>query len=143
MKSLLNSLKLYKNKKQIKSNDTGRSMIEMLGVLAIIGVLSIDGIEGYKFTMTKYQANQVVNEVNCLRNDLEQQIIRGNNSVSLGDPYGEAGATSGYLRTNDYPVKYNCGEGIEGKLPLCKYEEVYYVGYKMYLLYMSANCSSH
>ena len=32
-------------KKEI--NQSGRSMIEMLGVLAIIGVLSVGGIAGY------------------------------------------------------------------------------------------------
>ena len=30
-----------------KTSDSGRSMIEMLGVLAIIGVLSVGGIAGY------------------------------------------------------------------------------------------------
>ncbi|MBR2136742.1 MAG: prepilin-type N-terminal cleavage/methylation domain-containing protein [Alphaproteobacteria bacterium] len=30
-----------------KTNQSGRSMIEMLGVLAIIGVLSVGGIAGY------------------------------------------------------------------------------------------------
>ena len=29
-----------------KNEQTGRSMVEMLGVLAIIGVLSVGGIEG-------------------------------------------------------------------------------------------------
>ena len=28
-------------------NESGRSMVEMLGVLAIIGVLSVGGIAGY------------------------------------------------------------------------------------------------
>ena len=31
----------------MKINESGRSMIEMLGVLAIIGVLSVGGIAGY------------------------------------------------------------------------------------------------
>lgn len=33
----------------------GRSMIEMLGVLAIIGVLSVGGIAGYSKAMEKYK----------------------------------------------------------------------------------------
>ena len=41
----------------------GRSMIEMLGVLAIIGVLSVGGIAGYSKAMKKYQANKVVGEI--------------------------------------------------------------------------------
>ena len=32
-------------------NQSGRSMVEMLGVLAIIGVLSIGGIAGYRAAM--------------------------------------------------------------------------------------------
>ncbi|MBS6473139.1 MAG: hypothetical protein KH347_02690 [Acetobacter sp.] len=33
------------------TNESGRSMIEMLGVLAIIGVLSVGGIAGYSQAM--------------------------------------------------------------------------------------------
>ena len=46
-----------------KTNETGRSMVEMLGVLAIIGVLSIGGIAGYTMAMNKYQANEIVNMI--------------------------------------------------------------------------------
>lgn len=41
----------------------GRSMIEMLGVLAIIGVLSIGGLAGYSMAMRKNKANNVLNEL--------------------------------------------------------------------------------
>ena len=34
-------------------NQCGRSMVEMLGVLAIIGVLSVGGIAGYRTAMEK------------------------------------------------------------------------------------------
>ena len=37
---------------------TGRSMVEMLGVLAIIGVLSVGAIAGYNKAMTKYKLNK-------------------------------------------------------------------------------------
>ena len=39
-------------------NESGRSMVEMLGVLAIIGVLSIGGIAGYTMAMNRYRANE-------------------------------------------------------------------------------------
>ena len=39
-------------------NENGRSMVEMLGVLAIIGVLSVGGIAGYTMAMNKYKANE-------------------------------------------------------------------------------------
>ena len=41
--------------------ESGRSMVEMLGVLAIIGVLSIGGIAGYTMAMNRYKANEVIN----------------------------------------------------------------------------------
>ena len=40
----------------------GRSMIEMLGVLAIIGVLSVGGIAGYSKAMEKFKVNKAVSE---------------------------------------------------------------------------------
>ena len=39
---------------------SGRSMIEMLGVLAIIGVLSVGGIAGYSKAMMKYRINKTI-----------------------------------------------------------------------------------
>lgn len=41
-------------------NEYGRSMIEMLGVLAIIGVLSIGGLAGYTMAMNRHRANTVL-----------------------------------------------------------------------------------
>ncbi len=43
-----------------RTNESGRSMVEMLGVLAIIGVLSIGGIAGYSMAMNRYRANEVI-----------------------------------------------------------------------------------
>lgn len=40
--------------------ELGRSMVEMLGVLAIIGILSIGGIAGYALAMNRYKANQII-----------------------------------------------------------------------------------
>ena len=44
----------------------GRSMIEMLGVLAIIGVLSVGGIAGYSKAMEKFKVNKLMAEYNHL-----------------------------------------------------------------------------
>ena len=43
----------------MKINEYGRSMVEMLGVLAIMGVLSATGIYGYKIAMRRHQANEI------------------------------------------------------------------------------------
>ena len=45
-------------------SDTGRSMVEMLGVLAIIGVLSVAGMAGYSYALVKYKANETMDELN-------------------------------------------------------------------------------
>ena len=46
----------------------GRSMVEMLGVLAIIGVLSVGAISGYSKAMTKYKLNKQAEQISWLFN---------------------------------------------------------------------------
>ena len=46
----------------MNNSQIGRSMIEMLGVLAIIGVLSVGGIAGYTKAMEKVHVNKIVNK---------------------------------------------------------------------------------
>ena len=64
-----------------KKNESGRSMVEMLGVLAIIGVLSIGGIAGYTMSMRKHRANQVADALNkysfLIYNTCQKAIIDG------------------------------------------------------------------
>ena len=48
---------------KFKKSQSGRSMVEMLGVLAIIGVLSVGGIAGYSLSMRRHRANGVVDAV--------------------------------------------------------------------------------
>ncbi len=47
-------------------NENGRSMVEMLGVLAIIGVLSVGGIAGYSKAMNKYKINKTNDQLSML-----------------------------------------------------------------------------
>ena len=48
----------------IKSFQNGRSMVEMLGVLVVIGLLSVSGLYGYTRAVTKHKANEVINASN-------------------------------------------------------------------------------
>jgi type II secretory pathway pseudopilin PulG len=50
----------------------GRSMVEMLGVLAIIGVLSVGAISGYSKAMFKYKLNKQAESFNSLLNSAIQ-----------------------------------------------------------------------
>ena len=54
--------------------ESGRSMVEMLGTLAIIGVLSIGGIAGYSYGMDKYRANRTMYDVNVRAIDVLAQF---------------------------------------------------------------------
>lgn len=48
------------------NNQTGRSMVEMLGVLAIIGVLSVGGISGYSKAMAKFKLTKAQDQITML-----------------------------------------------------------------------------
>lgn len=49
-----------------RTEQTGRSMVEMLGVLAIIGVLSVGGISGYSKAMAKYKLTRAQDQITML-----------------------------------------------------------------------------
>ncbi len=46
-----------------RNDQSGRSMVEMLGVLAIIGVLSVGGISGYSKAMAKYKLTKAQDQI--------------------------------------------------------------------------------
>lgn len=50
-------------------NESGRTMLEMLGVLAIMGIITYGAIAGINYGMSSYKVNQCYNEI--------QDIIRG------------------------------------------------------------------
>ncbi len=67
----------------------GRSMVEMLGVLAIIGVLSVGAIAGYSKAMFKYKLNKQAEQINQLLNALyRHRASFGNNPPIMNlEPY--------------------------------------------------------
>ncbi|MBP5161103.1 MAG: hypothetical protein ILP11_03570 [Alphaproteobacteria bacterium] len=77
----------------------GRSMIEMLGVLAIIGVLSIGGLAGYTRAMNAHQANQIMDYFNrCSVAAQEQYGIKGSLTTT------SCSGTTGFLAGDPCPV---------------------------------------
>ena len=54
---------LEKKKGNVVEQQSGRSMIEMLGVLAIVGILSVGGIAGYSRAMLKLKINKTFEQV--------------------------------------------------------------------------------
>ena len=53
-------------KSECDSLCAGRSMVEMLGVLAIIGVLSVGAIAGYSKAMMKYKLNKQAEQISSI-----------------------------------------------------------------------------
>ena len=114
---------------QIKQNETGRSMVEMLGVLAIVGVLSIGGVAGYRYAVDKMNANEIINELKKRAITASQQRvlgqdinlaeygvgakIKGTYTVTPTDNYN--GDTAFFvLTTNDIPQRV-CNMILESK----------------------------
>ena len=67
----------------------GRSMVEMLGVLAIIGVLSVGAISGYSKAMFKYKLNKHTEQMNTLINTVARNVRSFDNlkAGSILTPY--------------------------------------------------------
>ena len=63
-----------KTNKNYKRSQKGRSMVEMLGVLAIVGVLSVGGVYGYGVAMKKHKANELLHQASMLATTISAQI---------------------------------------------------------------------
>ena len=57
--------------------NAGRSMLEMLGVLAIIGVLSVGAIMGFRYAINRHKANVILNDVSLAFEELATHETTG------------------------------------------------------------------
>ncbi len=76
---------MIKNKKQC-----GRSMIEMLGVLAIVGILSAGGIAGYSMAMQNHKTNALIEKVQLIAQQM-RILYRGNYETNPRNALKSAG----------------------------------------------------
>ncbi len=90
-----------------KSVQSGRSMIEMLGVLAIIGVLSVGGIAGYSKAMMKYRINKTIEQVT---------LIAGNVRTFFASQGNYDGARCGSDTTYNLENYNSCAVAKKAKL---------------------------
>ena len=76
-------------------DESGRSMVEMLGVLAVIGVLSIGGIAGYNLGMEKQRANELLEASLQRAYTVSAQLLTGRNAslVEFNQDTRKAGGT--------------------------------------------------
>ena len=88
-----------------RSEQNGRSMVEMLGVLAIIGVLSVGGIAGYSKAMTKFKINKSMDQISMLVANIRTLFsgqrnysgLSNANAISFGIIPGEMDGGGGVL----------------------------------------------
>ena len=92
------------SKKTPTTTETGRSMVEMLGTLAIIGVLSIGGIAGYTYAMNKSKANDILDGVSRRALVVSQQMILGNTASLVEYKNRKIGDYDVALKTEGYPA---------------------------------------
>ena len=77
------------------ASSSGRSMVEMLGVLAIIGVLSVGAMSGYAKAMLKYKLNKQSEQINYLFSSI----------LSYGSKFGYVSSTTGgYAEQSLIPI---------------------------------------
>ena len=85
-----------------KFNENGRSMVEMLGVLAIIGVLSVGGIAGYSKAMNKYKINKTTDQVSMLVANIRTLFSSQGNYAGLTNAQAKKfGVVPNDMYTND------------------------------------------
>ena len=60
-------------------HNAGRSMLEMLGVLAIVGLLSVGAVVGFRYAMNRHKANETIYDV----------MLRATNVPMAWDNYAE------------------------------------------------------
>ena len=69
----------------IKNEQSGRSMVEMLGVLAIIGVLSVGGISGYSKAMAKFKLTKAQDQISMLLMNIRTAFSGSSNYEGLNN----------------------------------------------------------
>ena len=74
-------------KQQVDVLQYGRSMIEMLGVLAIVGVLSVGGIAGYSKAMEKFKINKLIDQISHIVTNIRTLYMQQSSYSGLGNNY--------------------------------------------------------
>ena len=87
------------------NTQSGRSMVEMLGVLAIIGVLSVGAIAGYSKAMMKYKLNKQAEQLNTVINAVARNAHSFDNLLANK---GYIKLTNTFVKMGEIPVEMQC-----------------------------------
>ena len=102
----------------MKNNQTGRSMVEMLGVLAIIGILSAGALKGYSDAMFKYKMNKTIDEAIKILQRFEE--INGKDWGASGTEDGQISIYTGNESAVNWGFLEKCNSDGNGgcRLPI-------------------------
>jgi hypothetical protein len=96
-------------------------MVEILGVLAVAGVLSIGAVSGYKYGMNKYRAHETINELQIRSLGLMPQVSRGEIvelNMEMGDKTSLGYTTNAWINEQDPKYFYISLESVPPEI--CK-----------------------
>ncbi len=79
--------------------EKGRSMVEMLGVLAIIGVLSVGAMNGYSKAIFKYKLNKQAEQMNTVINAVAKY------AHSFSTDFRYQNLTSYFIKLDEIPTE--------------------------------------
>ena len=101
----------------------GRSMVEMLGVLAIIGVLSVGAIAGYSKAMFKYKLNKQAEQLNTVINAV------ASNAHNFANLKQGANLTGIFIKMGEIPKEMAVSyDGFIYDI----FKSAYYIAYELY-----------
>lgn len=106
-------LRYTKEDESHRRQEKGRTMLEMMAVLVIVGILSLLGITAYRIAMKTYRVNESVNEIRTAAT----AIKAGNFDLIRTVRCDEDGVCSGSEETGEAtlsPSTYISGVEIEG-----------------------------
>ena len=89
----------------MKKQQSGRSMVEMLGVLAIVGLLSIITVVGYIYLSHSYKTSKTINELRMRYSAVFSQVETGHEYIDLSE--FDAKTSFGYLVTSELFLSQN------------------------------------
>jgi len=83
--------------KKAQERDQGFALIELMIVVAVIGVLASIALPQYRIYISRAQVTRVMSEVGALRTAVETCVVEGRTSVGAGNLQCDPGATGSSL----------------------------------------------